>query len=149
VRVFVDANVLFSAARGPGAVANLMALGTARKVRWVANAWVLEEAQRNLGAKATAASQGPMNTTDALRALGALLESFEIAPLQAPPDAQAELWAWLPAKDQPVLQAAIWARCDALVTGDRKHFGSGYGQLFGGVRIVSPAMLAELLLQAD
>jgi hypothetical protein len=32
------------------------------------------------------------------------------------------------------------------VTGDRTHFGSGYGRAFGGVKIYSPRMFAEHLL---
>jgi len=36
-------------------------------------------------------------------------------------------------------------RCDALVTGDRTHFGPGYGKVFGGVTIHSPRSLAERL----
>ena len=32
-------------------------------------------------------------------------------------------------------------KCDALVTGDRTHFGAGYGKVFDGVTIYSPAQL--------
>ena len=52
---------------------------------------------------------------------------------------------WLPDKDQPVLAAAIRLRCDVLVTGDRTHFGAGYGRTFDGVTIHSPRLLAEVL----
>jgi hypothetical protein len=52
---------------------------------------------------------------------------------------------WLPEKDRTVLAAAMRLRCDALVTGDRTHFGPGYGKLFGGVTIHSPRSLAEQL----
>jgi uncharacterized protein len=45
-----------------------------------------------------------------------------------------------------VLWAAMALRCDALVTGDKTHFGQGYGQRFAGVLILSPAMLAQQLL---
>ncbi|MEO8717286.1 MAG: hypothetical protein ABI423_03595 [Burkholderiales bacterium] len=51
----------------------------------------------------------------------------------------------LPAKDQPVLAAAIRHGCDALVTGDRSHFGALYGKTFSGVRVHSPRSLAEAL----
>ena len=57
----------------------------------------------------------------------------------------AEALAWLPEKDRPVLAAAIRLRCDALVTGDRTHFGGGYGRSFGGVTVHSPRSLAERL----
>lgn len=58
----------------------------------------------------------------------------------------AEELAWLPDKDRPVLAAAMRLRCDALVTGDRTHFGAGYGRSFGGVVVHSPRSLAEHLL---
>jgi len=45
-----------------------------------------------------------------------------------------------------VSAAAIGARCDALMTGDRTHFGSGYGKRCGGVAVHSPRSLAELLI---
>ncbi|WP_369667843.1 hypothetical protein [Thioalkalicoccus limnaeus] len=54
--------------------------------------------------------------------------------------------AWLPEKDRPVLAAAIRLGCDALVTGDRTHFGAGYGRVFGDVAIHSPRSLAEQIL---
>jgi hypothetical protein len=44
-----------------------------------------------------------------------------------------------------VLAAAIRLRCDALVTGDRTHFGAGYGRAFGGVMVHSPRSMAEQL----
>jgi hypothetical protein len=39
----------------------------------------------------------------------------------------------LPAKDRPVLLAAMVLACDALVAGDCAHFGPGYGNSFEGV----------------
>ncbi len=36
--------------------------------------------------------------------------------------------------------------CDAPVTGDRSHFGAGYGKSFGGITVRSPRSLAEYLL---
>jgi hypothetical protein len=49
----------------------------------------------------------------------------------------------LPAKDQPVLAAAIAARADRLVTGDRTHVGPLFGQTIQRVKILSPRMMAE------
>jgi hypothetical protein len=45
-----------------------------------------------------------------------------------------------------VLAAAIRHRCDALVTGDRTHFGRLYGKVIHGVAIHSPRSIAEALL---
>jgi hypothetical protein len=45
-----------------------------------------------------------------------------------------------------VLAAAIRLECDALVTGDRTHFGAFYGKTLGDVTIYSPRLLAEALV---
>ena len=45
-----------------------------------------------------------------------------------------------------MLGAAIRLRCDALVTGDRTHFGALYGRTIAGVTIHSPRSLAEARL---
>jgi hypothetical protein len=45
-----------------------------------------------------------------------------------------------------VLAAAIHQGCDALVTGDRTHFGALYGRTIHGVAIHSPRSLAQALL---
>ena len=49
----------------------------------------------------------------------------------------------LPEKDRPVLAAAIRYECDALVTGDRTHFGALYGRTIQGVTIHSPQSIAK------
>lgn len=56
----------------------------------------------------------------------------------------------LPNKDRLVLAAAAGLRCDALVTGDRTHFGRFYGRTVAGVRIHSPRSLDdEMILAVD
>lgn len=135
MRVFLDANILFSAAKSDGAVRHLLRLLLDRGHECWADAYVVSEAQRNLVAK------GP----EALQVLDALLEHLHVAPAQSAVVARAET-AWLPDKDRPVLSAAIRLHCDALVTGDRTHFGSRYGRVFGGVTIHSPRSLAESVL---
>jgi len=49
-------------------------------------------------------------------------------------------------KDRPILASAIAGQCDYLVTGDRKDFGHLFGKSVQGVKVVSPAQLAEALL---
>lgn len=135
MRVFLDANILFSAAKSDGAVRQLLRLLLERGHECWADAYVVSEAQRNLVVK------GP----EAMQVLDALLVHLHVAPAQPAAEAQLET-AWLPEKDRPVLWAAIRLGCEALVTGDRTHFGSGYGRAFGGVAIHSPRSLAERLL---
>ena len=135
MRVFLDANILFSAAKSDGAVRALVSLLFDRGHECWVDAYVLAEARRNL------ASKGPQ----AVQVLQALLGRLQIAPAALVTGAAVEL-DWLPPKDRPVLAAAIRLGCDALVTGDRKHFGSAYGQQVGGVTIHSPRSLAEAVL---
>jgi len=138
MRVFLDANVLFSTAKSNGAVRRLLQLLVERGHECWVDGYVLAEAQRNLAVK------GP----GALQVLSALLPYLRLAAaasLQQCAAYQADT-AWLPEKDRPVLAAAIRLRCDALVTGDRSHFGAGYGRTFGGVAVHSPAALAQRIL---
>src|SRR4029453_17646704 len=107
MRVFLDANVLFSAAKSDGAVRHLLRRLLERGHECCVDAYVVSEEQRNLEAK------GP----EALGVLNALLAHLRVAPAQPPTEDQVET-AWLPDKDRPVLSAAIRLGWDALVTGD-------------------------------
>lgn len=42
-------------------------------------------------------------------------------------------------KDRPILLVAIQAQATHLLTGDKRHFGSLYGQCISGVHILRPA----------
>ena len=98
--------------------------------------YVTEEARRNLVAKAP----------EGVAALESMLTRFHRSGVQHA-DRALEATLPLPEKDQPVLAAAIRHGCNALVTGDRSHFGSLYGKTFGGVTIHSPRSLAEALFR--
>ena len=132
MRIFLDANILFSAAKSDGAVRRLLADLHADGHTLVADEYVAVEAQRNIGAKASAEGE------DYLRAL---LSRIEVNAVRHAAQAGAAT-QWLPDKDRPVLLAAIACKCHALVTGDRTHFGPGYGKSFDGVTVYSPAQLA-------
>jgi len=133
MRLFLDANILFSAAKSDGAILELLrrALKDGHEC-WV-DEFVVTEARRNLFSK------GPAS----IPAFEDLLGRLPLGPGQSGVN-QAET-AWLPEKDRPVLAAAMRLRCDALVTGDSTHFGAGYGKAFGGVVIHSPRSLAKAL----
>ncbi len=135
MRIFLDANVLFSAARSAGAIRQLVYALHASGHALVADAYVAVEARRNVAAK---------EGSDAMDYLQALLGQIEVSAVQYPPLEQASVLG-LPAKDQPVLVAAMALKCNALVTGDRTHFGAGYGKTFDGVTIYSPTQLALAL----
>jgi len=135
MRIFLDANILFSAARADGAVRRLLALLRKKKHSCCVDGYVLEEARRNLAAKAP----------EGLAELDKLVGRFQHIPMM-PRDPELESTLPLPEKDRPVLAAAIKGGCDALVTGDRTHFGTHFGKSIKGVTILSPAGLAERLL---
>jgi len=128
-------NILFSAARSGGAIRRLLELLRESGHTLCADAFVVEEARRNLAGKTPTA--GPD--------LDSLLSTMECLPTH-PPDKNLLAMLPLPEKDQPVLAAAIRGDCDALVTGDRTHFGPLFGTVFDGVAVHSPTEAAETLL---
>jgi predicted nucleic acid-binding protein len=135
MRIFLDANILFSAAKSKGAVRQLLDWLIEAGHDCCVDGYVVEEARRNLALKAP---QG-------LAVLEALLGKMHVAPAQ-PANAALEATLPLSDKDRPVLAAAIRQRCAALVTGDRTHFGRHYGKTVHGVTIHSPRSIAETLL---
>jgi len=137
MRIFVDANVLFSAARSAGAIRTLLQALQSEGHALAADAYVVAEARRNLDAKASA---------DAITYLDGLLAQIEVRQVSYAEVAHEEsLVGWLPEKDRPVLLAAMAMRCDVLLTGDRTHFGTAYGKTFAGVTVYAPAQLARVL----
>jgi hypothetical protein len=131
VRVFLDANILFSASDVGSATRQLLeTLATAHTMVTSAHAW--EEARRNLECKRPHLLSG-------LDGLGARIEvtkAFEM-PTERP--------EWLAEKDIPVLAGAIGARCTHLWTSDRQHFGHLYGQRVQGVMVLSSIQIARTL----
>lgn len=134
MRVFLDANILFSAAKSAGAIRELLAILKSNDVELWADAYVVEEARRNLAAKS------PTGLPD----LDTLLKSISLAPLASVQAGRRV--ANLPDKDLPVLEAAIRSRCDFLLTGDRTHFGALYGTCVQGVEVIAPAALAKAMM---
>ena len=134
MRIFLDANILFSAGKSAGAVRGFLEILKADGHTLVADAYVVEEARRNLEAKFPAALkdfEGLLNQLESAATLRCFL----------PPGLVPEL----PEKDRPVLAAAIQRRCDVLLTGDKTHFGPLYGRNLEGVTVHPPAGLARHL----
>ena len=137
MRLFLDANVLFTAAHNPGGrSAAIFQLARAGLCTVVTSPHALEEARRNLRLKHPSAAS----------ALEELVAATSIGP-----EALSEGVGWavdqgLPLKDAPILAAAAHAGCDVLVTGDRTHFGSLYGKKLRGVEVLPPAEALERLL---
>jgi uncharacterized protein len=124
-KVFLDANVLYSAAYLAGS--KLADLWNLSATEIVTSFYGVEEARRNL------ASDRP----EALVRFEALLRTTRVVP-----EAEDEVLPGsieLDPKYRPILLAAMSARADYLLTGDRTHFGKLYGSRVGSVRILPPA----------
>jgi predicted nucleic acid-binding protein len=138
VKLFLDANVIFSAAhREQGRSQDLVALARAGRCELLVSAHALEEARRNLELKSAGFE----------RRLGTALAHATVVA-----EAPAALVAWaqaqgLPLKDAPILAAAIHARADLLVTGDSRDFGHLFGQTLRGTRVATPARALDLVLR--
>jgi len=110
MRLFLDANVLFTAAHNPnGKAALVIELGQAGLWQLASSAYALEEARRNLALK----------FPEGLERLDALAQGLRLSP-EADNVACPE---GLPAKDCPIYRAAYACRADILLTGDLRDFG--------------------------
>jgi len=134
MRIFLDANILFSAAFSDGAIRRLI-----RDIRnaahvVVADRYVIEEALRNIS----------LHRSESLGVLHQIITALEIVPTwyTLPPAIRDP---GLPEKDMPVLATAMGARCDILMTGDVRHFGALFGASLGGTTIRSPVDTARVL----
>ena len=123
-RVFLDANVLFSAAYRPGA--GLRRLWAVEGAVLVTSDYAVEEATRNL--------PEPAQRRRLARLLGRVelvSGSFDGVPLPSK--------VRLPEDDLPILRGAIAAHCTHLLTGNLRDFGKILGTRVGGVLIERPA----------
>jgi hypothetical protein len=121
--VFLDANVLFSAAYRAGSALERFRDRTL-DIALLSSPYAIEEANRNLDER------------DARTRLQTLITTLEIVPDVAGGDVPTGVV--LPEKDLPIVLAAIAAGATHLVTGDRAHFGPYYGRRISGVLIQRP-----------
>ncbi len=128
MKLFLDANVLFSAAYSPvGNARSLMAAAVERRLMMLVTDHVLGEAGRNLARKAA----------HALVSLEALEGWVHVVPAASIATEEAVRALGIVLKDSPVLAAAIDCQADVVVTGDARHFGHLYGQSVHGVRVLA------------
>lgn len=124
-RLFLDANVLFSAAYRPDA--GLRRLWEIVGVQLITSAYAEEEARRNL--------ETPVQNST----LSELLRHVKVLIFQ-PGSSLFPSGLELPDNDRPILEAAIFSKATHLLTGDMKAFGAYYGRTLAGVLILPPAV---------
>jgi len=124
-RLFLDANVLFTAAHNPmGKAAFVITAAAAEHWEVVTSVLAVEEARRNLERKYPQ-YQAHLDT---------LLQGIT----QVPSGDGRRCPLPLPPKDRPILEAAIACQATHLLTGDMKHFGPYMN---------NPAISAGVLIQ--
>ena len=129
MRVFLDANVLFSASNEGSNIARLID-------------WLLDAEQ---------AVTSDLARTEAHRNLGLKrpqwLPAFDrlVARMEMVPSTQFNLGVPLNEGDRPLLCSAIRAKCTHFATGDRRDFGHLLDTTVEGVQVISLLRLAELL----
>jgi len=126
-RVFLDANVLFSAAWLENA--GLTKLWRLARTELFSSNLAVAEAARNLES-----DQQRLRLRDL---------AGDLTLVDAPTGAKLPAGVELAAKDVPILLAALEAGATHLLTGDRRHFGHLYGKSAGALKILTPAMYLE------
>jgi len=130
MRVFLDANVLFSAAyQDASDLLVFFELARAGVIELTASTFATEEARRNITLKCPGRIAALESLIAELSEAAAPL-SEHVAIAQA---------VGLPQKDAPILAAALAVQADLLVTGDRNHFGQLFGRSIGRLKVQRPA----------
>ena len=124
-RVFLDANVLVSAAYSKSS--RLREFWRSPEAELVTSEFALEEARRNL----------LVYHPDGIPCLEELASQLHIVAEAS--EVQLPAGLDLADKDRPVLAAAVAARCTHLLTGDTRHFQALYGRRVAGVLVLTPA----------
>jgi uncharacterized protein len=130
MRVFLDANILFSATKPKGRTRAFIAV-LSQHGECITNAYAVEEARRNLALKEPALVAELDRLTMKLEMVAALTTQLDIQ---------------LEAKDVPILGGAIAGHATHLLTGDERDFGPYFGRTIQTVKIVSPRQLADELV---
>jgi hypothetical protein len=131
MKVFLDANILFSSSAEKSRVRKLVLI-IQKHGTCVSNSYAVNEAKRNMIAK----------KFGTLEKLELLLKNIEINNSLI-----LDLALEIKEKDIPILSGAIAQKCTHLLTGDKKDFGFLFGQSISGVKIVSPQLMATELVK--
>lgn len=133
-RIFFDANVVIAGSMSrTGASRALMMLTAAGVIRMVLSRQVLDEVERNLRNK----------LPQALPIMAEMLSHIAPEVVEDPPlEASARWHEHIEAKDAPILEAALSAQVDYLITLNNRDFTPQVAAL-SGLPIVSPAEFIE------
>jgi predicted nucleic acid-binding protein len=125
-RVFLDANILFSAAYSEEN--GLLLFWRLKRIILLTSPYAIEEARRNLKEAAQR------------ERLDVLAGSIE----QIPTMSSQSLTVQFPSKDEPIFRAALAGGATHLITGDARHFGALFGKQVMGIWVLRPAAYFKL-----
>lgn len=123
-RLFLDANVLFSATYRE--TAGIQRLWELQGGELLTSTYAVEEARRNL------------STSSQRKRLNALLEAVDVlaaGTLETSLRGDVELRE----KDWPILSGAVLSQATHLITGDARDFGRYFGKTILGVLVLPPS----------
>lgn len=129
--IYLDANIIFSASNPESNLHRFLNV-LAGKHTLVSSPYAMAEAERNVHAKRS-------QWVATYKAIHNMITVVKDAPLLVD--------AGLPDKDKPILGAAIAARCDYLLTGDKRDFGHLYDKQIEGVTVIGTLSLAAAILE--
>ena len=130
MKVFLDANILFSSSVSGSKIAKLVKI-IQQHGECVTNAYAVEEARKNIDLKKYGSLSG----------LEFLLRNIVVSN-----ELILDVLVEIKTKDIPIIGGAIALQCTHLLTGDKKDFGFLYGQRVQNVLVVSPKLLAEQMV---
>jgi len=121
--VFLDANILFSAAYRKKSA--LLKFWNLKNAKLTTSSYAFDEASRNL------------DTREQRKRLEGLVS--QVSLINILPIVEISRDVGLREKDLPILKAAIFVKASHLVTGDKRDFGKYFNQTIQGVLILTPA----------
>lgn len=136
LRVFLDSSVIIAGAASPnGASRAVLVLAEVGLFQAVVSAQVITECQRNLTKKLPQALPVFLN----------LLDRLGLEVVKTPADEDCAQWfTIIEAKDAPILEAALQAQVDRLLTLNTKDFTSTV-ETQAGITIQTPAQFMQSL----
>jgi predicted nucleic acid-binding protein len=137
IRIFLDANILFSASYRVNS--QFLKFWEVPDVIVVTSVYAAEEAKRNC------ASDAQLQRLDQLLKKTLIVTNAVSGPLPK--------GISLPPKDQPILAAALSTKADFLITGDKEHFGNYYGRFIVAGKaktiVLTPAAFLDFYFSSE
>ncbi len=130
MKIFLDANIIFSACKPDSAIASLVSI-LAKKHRLISCDYAVEEAERNLLRKQ---NEWHKSFKSVLKGIGVKKTITQKIPVQ------------LADKDVVILSSAIFYKCKILITSDKRDFGHLICKTIQDTKILTPSMVYEEIL---